>query len=295
MNKWIPFLLLTIFFFSCEKNISLVPETQEPKLVVDAQIETGQSPVVILTNSINYFSEINSNLLMGSFVHNAKVTISDGVKTHQLKEYNIPVGGATYFFYANDFTNPATAITGENGKQYSLTIEANGKTYNSSTNIPLPLKKIDSIWWKKPPVYVDTTFAIVMAKITDPKGLGNYIRYFTRNRNNSIFLPGENSVFDDQVIDGKTYDIPITAGIDRNKPRTSFDSTGYFLRGDTVTIKLCNIDKSSYTFWNTWEFAYQSIGNPFSSPVKVIGNISNNALGAFSGYSVQLKTVIIPK
>ena len=122
MNKWIPFLLLTIFFFSCEKNISLVPETQEPKLVVDAQIETGQSPVVILTNSINYFSEINSNLLMGSFVHNAKVTISDGVKTHQLKEYNIPVGGATYFFYANDFTNPATAITGENGKQYSLTI-----------------------------------------------------------------------------------------------------------------------------------------------------------------------------
>ena len=52
--------------------------------------------------------------------------------------------------------------------------------------------------------------------------------------------------------------------------------------GDTVTFKFCNIDKATYTFWSSWEFAYQSIGNPFAQPNKVVGNISNGALGAFS-------------
>ena len=43
------------------------------------------------------------------------------------------------------------------------------------------------------------------------------------------------------------------------------------------------------------EYSYQSIGNPFSSPTKVLGNISNNALGYFGGYAAQYDTIIIPK
>ncbi len=43
------------------------------------------------------------------------------------------------------------------------------------------------------------------------------------------------------------------------------------------------------------EFAYQSIGNPFASPNKVLGNMSNGALGAFSGYAAFYKTITIPE
>jgi hypothetical protein len=282
-------------FISCQKDIQLQPEVQLPKLVVDAQIETNQPPVVILTNSINYFSEINSSLLTNSFVRNAVVTISNGILTHRLKEYAVVNNGITYYFYSNDIANPSTSFIGENGKQYDLRIETDGQVYTSTTRIPVLTKKIDSIWWKKPPVDVDTTFATVMTKITDPAGLGNYIRYFTKRGSNNQFLPGYNSVFDDQVIDGKTYDIPVTAGVDRNKPALGKDSSGYFFRGDTVTVKFCNIDQNTYKFWNTWEFAFQAVGNPFSSPIKITNNISNNALGAFCGYATQFKTVIIPK
>ena len=295
MKNWIGLLLLAITFISCEKTINLQPDDQAPKLVVDAQIETGQAPLVVLSSSLNYFSTLSSSLLANSFVRNAKVIITDGVKTHQLREYNIINGGITYYFYSNDFTNPATAIIGQNGKKYTMTIEVGGQTYSSITNIPFLTKKIDSIWWKKAPVNLDTTFAIVMAKITDPPGLGNYIRYFTNDGVNKPYLPGDNSVFDDQVIDGKTYEIPVSAGVNRNRPPSSNDSSGYFFKGDTVTIKLTNIDKASYEFWNTWEFAFQSIGNPFSAPIKIKSNISNNALGSFCGYATQFKTVIIPK
>jgi hypothetical protein len=60
-----------------------------------------------------------------------------------------------------------------------------------------------------------------------------------------------------------------------------------------VTLKLCNIDKATYDFWRTMEFAYSSVGNPFSSPTKVLSNISGGALGYFGGYAAQFKTIII--
>ena len=47
-------------------------------------------------------------------------------------------------------------------------------------------------------------------------------------------------------------------------------------------------------FISTAAYSYQSIGNPFSSPASIINNVKG-ALGAFSGYSVQYKTLIIPK
>ena len=128
-----------------------------------------------------------------------------------------------------------------------------------------------------------------MVRATDPPGRGNYIRYFTR-RNNGSFLPGENSVFDDAVVDGTTYELQVDPGVDSNNPVNHDDN--FFKKGDTVTLKLCNIDKATYTFWNTWEFSRQSIGNPFSQPGKVVGNVSNGALGVFSGYAAWYGTVI---
>jgi len=43
------------------------------------------------------------------------------------------------------------------------------------------------------------------------------------------------------------------------------------------------------------EYTYSSVGNPFSSPITVIGNISNGALGYFGGYATQYRSIIIPK
>ena len=95
------------------------------------------------------------------------------------------------------------------------------------------------------------------------------------------------------MIDGTTYQLQVDPGIDRNN-KVPFDSN-YFKRGDTITMKLCNIDRATYTFWSTWEYAFQSIGNPFGQPNTIIGNISNGALGAFYGYGAAFKTLIVPK
>jgi hypothetical protein len=245
---------------------------------------------VVLTKSLDYFSNINPQILANSFVHNATVTISNGTLTHQLKEYAVPLGaGYTAYYYGIDSANLATAFVGQFNKQYNLTIKSEGKEYLSKTTIPLLTKYPDSVWFKVAPLNPDTNKRVMMIKATDPPGLGNYIRYFTK-KNSGPFLPGSNSVFDDAVIDGITYELQVDPGIDRNSTNTA--DSNFFRRGDTVTLKLCNIDKPTYTFWSTWEFAQQSIGNPFSQPNKVIGNINNGALGAFCGYAAWYKTII---
>lgn len=291
MKKWGFLLLLSVAFVSCEKTVQLQPEVQAPKLVTEAQIEDGQAPYVILSSSLNYFSTIDAATLNNTYVHGAKVTVGNGSRTVTLQEFSIPLSGGYVFYYYS--SGAGGNFLGEQGKTYQLTIETGGQQYRATTRIPHLTKKIDSLWWKKAPFNTDSNKVVLMSRVTDPPGYGNYIRYFTKvNRND--FYPGMNSVYDDQIVDGKTYDIQIDQGVTKNE-KVKFEDYGYFKRGDTVIVKMCNIDKASFDFWKTWEFAYQSVGNPFSTPGKVTGNIDNQGLGSFCGYAVQYKSLIIPK
>lgn len=291
--KYLGCLIIFTFFTACEKAINIQPLSQKPLLVVDGTIEEGEPPFIVLSTSLNYFSEIDPEVLMASNVKDAKVTLSDGVSNIQLKEYRQHLGGNYYLSYYSSDTSIENAIIGQQGKTYTLQIEHNNEKYSSVTTIPAAAKTADSVWWKPAPFNDDTTKVVVMATLTDPAGYGNYIRYFTKV-NSGPFLPGALSVFDDQFTDGTTYDYPIDQGINRNNPPEG-DDYGFFRRGDTITAKLANIDKATFDFWRTLEFSYQSVGNPFSTPVKVLSNVDNGALGAFCGYSVQYKKIIIPK
>lgn len=285
------FLVGLTALFSCEKNIDFDLKYAEPVLVVDAQIESGDVPTVALSRSLSFFSAISIDILANSFIHNAEVTMSNGTVTHKFKEYTVPLGNGYFlYYYGIDSSNLATAFVGEFNKQYNLTIKVDGQTYTAKTTIPPLTKTFDSLWIKAPPPNVDTSKRLLMVRATDPPGLGNYIRYFTK-KNSERFLPAFNSVFNDEVVDGTTYQGQVDPGVDRNLPLPGGDDK-FFARGDTISFKLSNIDKASFTFWNTWEFNQQSIGNPFSQPGKVIGNISNGALGSFCGYASQVGTVI---
>ena len=293
MKKIFAAIIPVILLAGCERTIDFELEDAPPKLVVEATIENEGAPVVVLTNSLNYFSTISPTILANSFVHNADVFISNGSKTHKLKEYTVPIiAGINYSYYSTDSSNLSTAFIGKLNTEYSLKIVADGKEYTAKTTIPAITKKIDSIWYKPAPRDTANKIILLMVKLTDPKGYGDYVRYFTK-KNSQPFLPGFTSVYDDQVIDGTTYDLEVDPGVDRNDILKEDERA--FKRGDTATLKLSNIDKATYDFWRTMEYSYSSIGNPFSTPTKVIGNINGGALGYFGGYASQYKTLIIPK
>ena len=286
-------LLLSIFLFSCERTVDFKLDDVTPKLVVEATIENNRPPLVYLSKSMGYFSRIDLNALAASFVHDADVFISNGTLTHKLKEYAVPAGNGLFlYYYTIDSSNLATAFNGELNTSYSLRIVSEGREYTATTRIPFITKRIDSLYWKQAPGSNPPEKVALMVKATDPPGLGDYVRYFTK-QNSDPFFPGLNSVFDDQVIDNSTYDIQVERGVDRNHSQP--EGYAFFDKGDTVTLKLSNIDKATYDFWRTMEFTYISVGNPFSAPTRVLSNISNNGLGYFGGYASQYKTIIIPR
>ena len=285
---------LGMIFTSCEKTISFRPNDSEPVLVVEATIENDKAPVVILSQSLNYFSQISPDLLANSFVRNADITISNGTKTHKLKEYKVPIaGGYTVYYYSIDSANLGTSFVGEIGKTYSLTIRSNEREYTATTTIPQLAKKIDSLWWQDAPNEPNPVKVILMGRFVDPPGLGNYTRYFT-SVDGLPFYPGLNSVFDDQITDGTTYNLQIEKGVDRNNG-INLEQYAFFDHGDSVTVKYCNIDKATFDFWRTMEYSYANIGNPFSTPNKVLSNIQGGGLGYFGGYAAQYKSIVIPQ
>jgi len=287
-------LIITTFILtSCEKAVSFDLEESPPKIVVEATIETNQPPFVILSKSQNFFAQITPDILANSFVRNAEVYVSNGTVTHKLKEYSTPLtNGYTFYFYSIDTSNLSTAFVGKTNTQYSLRVVAEGKEYTASTMIPAITRRIDSLFWKQAPGSNDSNKVALMVRATDQAGYGDYIRYFTK-RNREDFYPAFNSVYDDQIIDGTSYEVEVERGVDRTQDLP--DDYTLFEKGDTVTMKLCQINKATYDFWRTMEFSYGSIGNPFASPTKVLSNISNNALGYFGGYAPQFRTIIIPK
>lgn len=285
--------VILFIFSSCEKVVEFELNDVTPKLVVEATIENDEAPIVYLSKSQAYFSTLDLNTLTNSFVRNAEVYVSNGTLTHKLKEYSVAVApGINFYYYSNDPASPATAFTGELKKQYSLRIVSEGKEYTATTKIPDTTRRIDSIYWKQAPAGNAPEKVAVMIKATDRPGFGDYVRYFTK-RNNEPFYPGLNSVYDDQVIDGSSYEVQVERGIPRNG--STPEGYSFFDKGDVVTLKLSNIDKATYDFWRTMEFTYASVGNPFSSPTKVISNINGGGLGYFGGYASQYRTITIPR
>jgi hypothetical protein len=284
--------LLCMWLASCQKVVHISLAGSAPTLVVDGAVESGVPPYVVLTTTLSYFSNIDLSTLENTFVHGAKVTVSDGTSTITLKEYAIDTGNNTKFYiYSIDSSN---IMFGQVGKFYTLSITYNGQTYTSTTKIPAP-KGVDSMWFTTP-TFTDSktpdSAKQMFIDYTDPDTAGNYVRYYTQ-RNSQPFYPS--GIFSDETVNGKRVDdVGLYAGYLSSDNSGNKDSLRYFFPGDVVTLKWCEIDKGVYTFWNTLQFASNAVGNPFSTPINPTGNISNGALGVWAGYGSLQYTQTVP-
>lgn len=275
---------------SCEKEVEFDLDTGEQRLVIEGGIENDLPPFVLITKSIGYFATIDLETLQNSSVHDAQVFVSDGTKTVQLKEYSLDTGtnnNKFYYYGLVDLSNPTIPPTdsfmlGELEKSYTLTVIYDGQTYESTTKIPTPTP-LDSVKTAVPDrPNADPNSRTLRIFFRDPDTAGNYVRYYTQ-RNNEPLYPALNSVYSDEIINGKefTSEFPLAEPRSTMKP---FDSLGVCYPGDSVTLKWTAIEKPVYDFWNTFEYALGTLGSPFATPIQVKSNISNNALGVWAGY-----------
>lgn len=302
---------------SCEKEVSVdLPET-EPRVVVEASIEAGQPPLVILTRTQAFFAPTSISSIANSFISEANVTVFDGSITHvldricssllppELVEEAAAATGIEPALLMNAdiciWTKLGDDLLGEEGRTYRLEVEAEGRSLSATTTIPHAVAP-DSSWFRlalqRPN---DDSLGFVWARISDPDTLGNHYRFFSRRINSGAdgqpkdagFVAPFFSVYEDRYVNGLTFDFAFSRGRrpfsqaedDENEER------GYFKVGDTVVVKFASMGRAEYLFFNSFQNNAGSQGDVFSTPSNVVSNIQGG-LGVWVGYGVALDTVV---
>ena len=306
---------MSIFLFSCEKEIDVDLPTPDEKLVVEGVIETGTFPYVVLSKSSAFFDPTDLQSVASSYVSDATITISDGTTTNTMtklcsgtltdpqKEQLGNLLGIPLAVLQNFNICGYTDLTmlGEVGKTYSITIDWKGEEYKSSTTIVPPVA-LDSTWFE---VFGERdSLGFIYAYMTEPATEGNNYRWYARRINkydygpnvgevkDARFLPPTSSVFDDEFVNGTSFEFAYNRARGSDKPDDVPPERSFFKVGDTVVVKFCSIDRKVHDFIDKAEEQQLSTGNPFAAPINIKSNISNGALGLWAGYSPFFDTVV---
>ena len=79
-------IFIGIVFGSCSKAIEFeLPEVEQDAVLV-GKIESGNYPIVFLSKTQGYFEPTSAESIFGTSIHNAYVTMNDGVNEITLNE-----------------------------------------------------------------------------------------------------------------------------------------------------------------------------------------------------------------
>lgn len=303
----VTFILVTLFI-SCEREVNIDIPDSGGRLIVEARIEDGLPPIVILSKSIGYFKFTDQNTFESMFVRGAIVSIDNGSAKENLIEICsrsfpdslLPVLASFIGIDVNTlaavnfcvYTTLNTQFWGQEGKSYKLSINYLGDIYEAVTTIK-PKVSLDSLWFE---VFADRdSLGFIWANFSEPSGLGNAYRWYAmRLGKDANFIAPFASVFDDKFIDGRSFRFAYSRGSVPNStaPDDTGPEAGFFKKGDTVVVKFCTIDYPTYEFLRSYEAEVANNGNPFASPTTIKSNISGGAIGYWGGYNATFDTVI---
>lgn len=283
--KHLIYIAFAFILFSCRKEVKLKLPDYKQKVVVEASIETNGYAIVFLSYSVPYFGEFDYTAPEKTFIKGAFVTVTDGTTIDTLTELD-PNTGYAYLGFK---------LKGQQGRNYTLKVTVDGKTFETNTNILNPAK-LDSLYFKGE----EDTLGFMWQTFSEPPGSGDCYRWYAKRLGRDQFYAAPFvSVFEDKFIDGKTFDFSYDRGPQPNEIQEYREDPerGYYKRGDTVVVKFCKIGRREYDFWNTYYQNKASNSNPFSAPSNIKSMFEGNqdVFGAFVGYAPFYDTIIIPK
>jgi hypothetical protein len=259
--------LLSSTIFSCTKPVTINLPPDENRLVVEAYLTPQKRLAVALQTSTGITSTLPVQL-----VSRALVTIQHNGITDTLR--NIPyVDSANGRAY--NYSSPAV-MTNDYTNTYTLSVfdSTSGKSYTASTRLLQPVL-IDSV---NHTVNIDNEVSIGI-KFNDPADRDNFYRRFAF-KNERKPEGRANFRFADKLFNGKDFSL----------------FTGFsFRKGDTVTVRLYNLNKDYFNFLESVNTADDAAGNPLAQPVFAKGNISGDALGIFTGLYYDERKYVVPK
>ena len=297
--------MCVLLLMNCQKQIEFDLPPVEQTFVVEAVVESGLPPRVIVTNTQGYFDPLDSSSFLNMFVDDAVVELSDGDTTYELIYSFVNSNGVILPGY----TSFDPDVIGQYGKNYSLHVQVGDKEAHAKAQIPQPII-LDSLWFFAYEAYDSLGF--IWAKFTDPDTVGNCYRWFAQRINSYAYNydpPYDNvkgtmkdnrplapigSSTDDKLFNGLTFDFAFPRGEDGilEGPDDEGIEEGFYKRGDTVLVKSTTTTYPTYLYVRAMENQAVSNGSIFSSPGNLPYNVEGDGLGVFIGYGVSYDTLI---
>lgn len=241
---------------SCQKVIDIDLNEEDPKVVIEGNIELGDTTHTIsITRSLNFDESIAYPP-----VNDAVVTVTDNL------------GNAATFTLVGNGVYQLSSYPGVVGRTYTITVLVDGITYTASskmnTFVPMNDLYIQELYFGQ------DTFRTIISERQDPANEPNYYQfhiYRNGKKEKGIFLQ------DDQFVDGNVTLQPL------------FINSKLF-SGDTLRVDVFCIDQPIYEYFN--QLSVNSAGQ--ATPANPVSNFSGGCYGYFGARTFSSKTIIVP-
>lgn len=267
--RFFAFLLLLGLFCSCEKAIDLKLEDSAPKYVIEGTVSNEAGGAKVLISQSKKFTD--DNTFTG--VSGAQVSIEGDGAVY-------PLDAAGNGVYQNN------TFTGIPGHTYHLTVKLNDKTFTSLSTMPQPVS-LDSIYVISDEFNTNKDGSkqrLAIVKYNDPAAVKNYyrfIQYIDNKKEKTLF------VSEDEFTNGQTVNSRLNYNNDNDDPAREIRT------GKQLLIEMQCIDAAVYKYFFSLTAGALGDGNN-AAPSNPMSNISGDALGYFSAYTITRKTITVP-
>ena len=289
----VPVVLFTVVsFFSCVAPIDINTRDSEPVIVIYGQLtDEFEYQYIRITSSSPYFDN-KTNMV----VPNAEVMVTSS-------------GGEEYLFISEKEGYYVSEIffAGVPGVTYHLKVEVDFNNdgvmdiYEAETTI-LPIVPVDSVDIKLMDIMGYRHFSLNFY-MYEPVETDNYylFKFFVNDSlsNNKIseFIVSDDQMFNGAYLSGISLYYFEDATDEKNLTAPRADEEGIYMvkPGDRICLQVLSIEKGYYHFIN--ECISEKYGeNPFfgGPPSNISTNLSNGAIGYFSGYCIQENRTMVP-
>jgi hypothetical protein len=261
-------LLLGVALSSCQQVVSIDLNKASPHIVIEGTVTDQPTPdTVVLSKSGNYFEPS----LSFPPVPNALVTISDDLGTSDTLRETVP---GTYH---------SSVLQGIPGRTYTLNVVAEGNVYTAVSAMPEKVP-IDSLYATPFRAFDGDVGYNVYVMFKDPPAPGNYYRI---NLSISRPLPPDS-------ITGDRYHLFSDKLTNGNEITYRMRTGQSVVTGDTVTVELLSIDRSTYDYFRTLNAILTSDRAPTSlAPANPSTNLTSGSLGYFAAYTIDSRKIIL--
>jgi len=248
---------------SCEKVIEFDLGESNSVVVIEANLTNNKMPVTVLVSKTSSYSVSKA----GTPFSGAKVSVK------------IENGNPKYLTEVQPGVYRLEKVIAQTGNWYVVDVVSEGVTYSARSFLNRPVPIIDLTFSYFDGFGLLNSGYMANCYIRDPADTENFyrIKYYVDRK--PVSEQNGITLFSDELFNGNEIGLSHQSFV--------------FKETDTLTVELQSIDRAAFNYFSTLEDISGPGWQQNAAPANPNSNFNNGALGYFSAYSYERRTVVV--